>query len=326
MRLRITVLAAAIAVLALGAVPGIAGAAPQHNRGLTIHAVPGHILAGDAVLIHGRLQGPGHANRQVRLYHRINPNARFSLIGITRTNIFGEYEFTRAEGVVLSNRSWFVRGPSFSHSRTVHERVAALVTLAASSTNGLTRHAIAFSGHLTPNHRGSVVWLQQQNASGNGWHNLGRTVVGPGSNYQISHAWRVPGAYEVRALFRGDRRNTAAPSDPVQVLVQQTEVPDFTVQTSDPIVANQQPVTISGTLFEPGSTTTGEPNTSVSLFERVPQTKPFREVTTTTTSSTARTSSRTCSRRATSSTRSAPPSPPPVARRRCSRACRTWSP
>jgi hypothetical protein len=286
MRLRITVLAAAIAVFALGAVPGIAGAAPQHNRGLTIHAVPGHILAGDAVLIYGRLEGPGHANRQVRLYHRINPNVRFSLIGITRTNTFGEYEFTRAEGVVLSNRSWFVRGPSFSHSRTVHERVAALITLAASSVNGLTRHAIAFSGHLTPNHRGSVVWLQQQNAAGTGWHNLSRTVVGSGSNYQISHAWRVPGAYEVRALFRGDRRNTTAPSDPVQVLVQQTEVPDFTIQTSDPIVANQQPVTISGTLFEPGSTTAGEPDTSVSLFERVPGTKPFREVTTTTTSPT----------------------------------------
>lgn len=285
MRLRITVLAAAIAAFACSAVPGTAGAAPQHNRGLTIHAVPRHILAGEAVLIYGRLRGPGHANRLVRLYHRINPNPRFSLIGVTKTNTFGEYEFTRAEGVVLSNRSWFVRGPGATHSRTVHERVAALVTLAASSQSGLTRHPIAFSGHLTPDHRGSVVWLQQQTASGNGWRNLGHTVVGPGSNYQISHAWRVPGSYEVRALFRGDRRNTAAPSDTVPIVIQQTEVPDFTIQTSDPIVANQQPVTISGTLYQPGSTTSGEPNTSVSLFERVPGTRPFREVTTTTTGS-----------------------------------------
>jgi hypothetical protein len=280
MRLRITVLAAAIAVFASGAVTGTAAAVPQQNRGLTIHAVPGHILAGEAVLIYGRLEGPGRANRRIRLYHRINPNSGFTLISTTTTNTLGEYEFTRAEGVVLSNRSWFVRGPGFSHSRTVHERVAALVTLAASSANGSTRHAIVFSGHVTPGHQGSVVWLQQQNASGNRWRNLGRTVVGPGSNYQISHAWRVPGAYTVRALFAGDRRNTAGASDTFQVLIQQTEVPDFTIQTSDPIVANQQPVTISGTLRQPGSTTVADPNTSVSLFERVPGTKPFHEVTT----------------------------------------------
>ncbi len=281
MRLRITVLAAAIAVSAFGAVTGTAAAAPQQNRGVTIHAVPGHILAGDAVLIHGRLEGPDHANRRIRLYHRINPNSGFTLIGITRTNIFGEYEFTRAEGVVLSNRSWFVHGPGFTHSRTVHERVAALVSLAASGVDGLTRHAIVFSGHVTPDHRGSVVWLQQQNASGNGWRNLGKTVVGAGSNYQVSHAWRVPGAYTLRVLFTGDPRNTAAPSDPLQVLIQQTEVPDFTIQTSDAIVANQQPVTIGGTLYQPGSATTGEPSTSVSLFEHLPGTKPFHEVTTT---------------------------------------------
>lgn len=283
MRLRITVLAAAIAVFAFGAVPAVAGAAPHHSRGLTIHADPGHILAGDAVLIHGRLTGPGHSNRLIRLYHRIDPNPGFTLVGIAKTNGLGEYEFTRAEGVVLSNRSWFVRGPGLTHSRTVHERVAALVTLAPSTQSGLTRHPIVFSGHLTPGHRGSRVWLQQQKASGSGWENLGQTVVGPGSNYQISHAWRVPGAYTVRVLFRGDRRNTAAPSDTAQILIQQTEVPGFTIQTSDPIVANQQPVTISGTLYQPGSTPTGEPNTSVSLFERLPQSKPFREVTTTTT-------------------------------------------
>ena len=63
MRLRITVLAAALAALAFAAVPGIAGAAPQHNRGLTIHAVPDHIIAGEAVLIYGRLKGPDHANQ-----------------------------------------------------------------------------------------------------------------------------------------------------------------------------------------------------------------------------------------------------------------------
>jgi hypothetical protein len=282
MRLRLTVLACALVACVGVAVPGAAGAAPVHNRGLTIHAVPNPIIAGEAVLIYGQLKGPDHANQVIRLYHRINPAPRFTLIGTTRTNAFGQYEFTRAEDIVETNRNWFVRGPGFTHSRTLHERVAALVSLAADAPAGLTRQPLVFSGHITPGHAGSPVLLQEQNAAGTKWHTIKRGRVGAGSNYNISYAWRVPGAYDVRALFPGDVRNTAAPSDPVTVVIQQTEVPGFTINTSDPIVANGQPVTISGVLDQAG-TTTPEPGTSVSLFGRVPGQTPFKEITTTTT-------------------------------------------
>lgn len=283
MRLRITVLACALAALACAAAPSFAGAAPVHNRGVTIHAVPQHIIAGEAVLIYGQLKGPDHANQVIRLYHRINPNPQFTLIGVTKTNANGQYEFTREEGIVDTNRSWFVRGPGFTHSRTVHERVDALVSLAASSTTGLTRHPIVFSGHVTPDHAGSVVALQQQKGSSDNWTTIKTARVGPGSNYTISHAWRVPGAYDVRVKFRGDARNTSAVSDVQSVIIQQTEVPDFTIQTSDPIVPNGQAVTISGVLDSPG-TTTPEPSTSVSLFAKLPGSgRPYRELLTTTT-------------------------------------------
>jgi hypothetical protein len=282
MRLRPTLLACVLCACACTAIPSVAGAAPVHNRGLTIHAVPNHIMAGEAVLIYGQLKGPDHGNQAVQLFHRINPNPGFSLIGTTRTNATGQYEFIRPDGIVLSNRSWFVRGPGFTHSRTVHERVAALVSLAPSSPTGLTRHPIVFSGHVTPDHVGSVVALQEQKGSSDDWTTLKRGLVGPGSNYNISHAWRVPGAYDLRVVFRGDARNVAAPSDVTSVVIQQTEVPDFTIQTSDPIVTNGQPVTISGILDEPG-TTTAEPSTSVSLFGAVPGTRNYREVTTATT-------------------------------------------
>ena len=105
MRLRFTVLATVVAALASAAVQAAAGAAPQHNRGLTIHAVPHHIIAGEAVLIYGQLQGPDHGNQVIHLYHRINPRPFFTLIGTTRTNANGQYEFIRAEGIVESNRS-----------------------------------------------------------------------------------------------------------------------------------------------------------------------------------------------------------------------------
>lgn len=284
MRLRITVLACALTALASAAAPTLAAAHPIHNRGLTIHALPHRIIAGEPALILGRLHGPDHAGQRIQLFHRINPDRGYSLIGTTTTNTYGEYEFTRAEGIVLTNRSWFVRGPGFTHSRTTYERVAALVSLSADSTAGLTRHPITFTGHVTPDHAGDRILLQQQRGSGDDWRTIGRTVIGAGSDFSISHAWRVPGDYNVRAVFRGDARNTRAASDAASVVIQQTQVPDFTIQTSDPIVSNGSPVTISGTLYEPG-TTTGEPSTSVSLFATVPGTHRFRELTTTTTGS-----------------------------------------
>ena len=283
MRLRISVLACALTALACAAAPSFAGAAPVHNRGVTIHAVPQHIIAGEAVLIFGQLKGPDHANQVIRLYHRINPNPQFTLIGITKTNANGQYEFTREEGIVDTNRNWFVRGPGFTHSRTVHERVDALVSLAASSTSGLTRHPLVFSGHVTPDHTGGVVALQQQKGASDDWRTIKAARIGPGSNYTISHAWRVPGAYTVRVKFRGDARNTPAVSDTQSVVIEQTEVPDFTIQTSDPIVPNGQAVTISGVMDSPG-TTTPEPGTSVSLFAKVPGSGgPYQELFTTTT-------------------------------------------
>jgi hypothetical protein len=284
MRPRITVLAAAFAMFAVAALPGTAGAAPQHNRGLTVHAVPHSIIAGEAVLIYGQYKGPSPSGRLIRLYHRINPQPTFSLIGVTRTDSAGFYAFTRAEGVVQSNRSWFVRGPLSSHSRTVHERVAALVSLQASSPTGITRHPIVFSGHVTPDHAGERVVLQAQKGSSDDWTTLGRGVIGPDSNYQISHAWRTPGDRDVRVLFRGDSRNLAAPSDITSVTIQQAQVPDFTIATSDPIVDNNQPATISGVLYQPG-TTTPAPGQTVDLFRHVPEAGPFQEISSTTTGS-----------------------------------------
>ncbi|MGP0049317.1 MAG: hypothetical protein ACLPZR_10800 [Solirubrobacteraceae bacterium] len=281
MRLRFTLLACALTACAYVAVPGIAGAAPVQNPAITIHAVPPTIIAGDPVLIYGHLAGPGNADQTIRLYHRINPDPVFSLIGVTRTDSQGRYEFIRPDGLVESNRSWYVRGPLGARSIVVHERVAALVSLAVNSPTGTTGQALVFSGHVTPDHRGDIVALQDQNDSGTGnaWHTLARTVVTSGSNFQFSHAWAVPGSYDVRALFHGDVRNLAAASDPVSVVIQQAEVPDFTITTSAPIVANQTPVTISGVLDETG-TAAPEPSTIVGLYERGPGASTFHEVTT----------------------------------------------
>ena len=277
MRLRFTVLASALVTLACLATMSTAVAAPQHNRGLTIAATPNPIIAGDGVLIYGHLNGPNNSDRIVRLYHRIDPRPFFTLISVTHTDAFGFYEFTRAEGIVMSNRSWFVRGPLDSHSRTIHEFVAADVSLASSAPGGLTRHPLIFSGHVTPNHAGNLVLLQQQKGSSDDWKTIGLGRVGPGSNFQIAHAWRVPGAYTVRALLPRDRFNIASPSDTVPVVIQQNEVPDFTIFTSEPIVTNGTSYTISGMLDQTG-TTTPAASVPVTLYDRMPASGPFEPV------------------------------------------------
>lgn len=277
MRLRLTALAAGIAALAFAAVPGVASAAPHHNRGLTIHALPRVIDAGEGVTIFGQLKGFEHANQPIVLYHRINPNPAFSVISVTRTDSAGRYEFTRAEGVVQTNRSWFVRGPLTTHSRTIHELVHALVSLQASPTSATTGHPIVFSGHLDPNHAGGQVLLQVQKGSGDDWKTIDRGRIGPDSNYQISYVPRVPGERDIRALFPGDSRNIVSVSDPVAVTIQQAQVADFTINTNDPIVANGSPSVISGTLYQPG-TTTPEPGATVQLFGHEPENGQFVEL------------------------------------------------
>jgi hypothetical protein len=270
MRLRLAGLACALTALGTVVAPGLASAAPHHNHGLTIAATPDPILAGEGVVIYGRLFGSDNAGQTIRLYHRLDGTGRgFSLIGTTTTDPFGQYEFTREEGVVATNRDWFVRGPSATHSRTVHERVAALVTLAASATQTDTQHPLVFAGHVTPNHSFERVLLQREIGSGDDWSTLSSARLGPGPDYVIAHRFRIPGAYTFRVLFRGDARNVQSPSDPVGVVIQQAQVPGFTINTSDPVVDNGGSTTISGVLDQPG-TTTPEPNAVVQLWGRHP--------------------------------------------------------
>lgn len=265
MRLRFAVLASLLTTLVAVVAPNVAGAAPRHNDGLTINATPNPILAGEGVLIYGQLNGTNVGGRRIRLYHRIDPAPSFTLIGTTTTNSFGFYEFTRAEGVVLTNRNWFVTGPNGTHSRTVHERVAAIVSLAASTSTADTKHAIVFTGHVTPNHAFERVLLQEQNGSSDDWTTLKTGRLGPGSNYAISYRWIRPGVRDVRVLFPADVRNTSGASDPVSVAIEQAQVADFTINTSAPIIGDSQSVKISGNLYEPG-TTTPESNTVVELY------------------------------------------------------------
>jgi hypothetical protein len=278
MRLRFAVLASVLTAFVAVAAPGVANAAPRHNHGLTINATPDPIVSGDAVLIYGQLNRSHPGGKIIVLWHRINPSSHFSIIGFTKTTAQGFYEFTRAEGVVLTNRSWFVTAPFLPgnvHSRTVHERAAASLSLAASSTTSDTNHAIMFTGSILPTmvHVGEHVWLQAQaGLSGDDWRTIKGGVINSNSSFTIPYRFLIPGTYELRAKFGGDDRNTMAVSDTVTVIVQQTEVPSFTINSSAPIIDEGHAATISGVLYLPPATPTSTlvpaPSVNVTLWGR----------------------------------------------------------
>ncbi|HLI58935.1 MAG TPA: Ig-like domain-containing protein [Solirubrobacteraceae bacterium] len=284
MRRSFPVLASAGVAAACAAAPSLASAAPHphQNRGLTIHATPSHVIAGDPVLIYGHLRGPHNVDRRVTLYHRVSGAHAFTVVRSTRTNADGKYFFPHAQDIVMTNRSWFVRGPHHTHSMTVHERVAAEVTLSPSTTTGLTRHPIVFTGEVTPGHGGRVA-LQVQTAAGNTWRTVARGTVGRHGHFTIRHGWRVPGPRTVRAYFPGNRFNTAAASDQTAVVINQMQAPFFTIHSSDPVLADGQTATISGVLKK-AHTSVGDAGVTIGLYGHVPQSDaPFALMQTTTT-------------------------------------------
>jgi hypothetical protein len=222
------------------------------------------------VLIYGRLSGAGNGEQPIRLYHHVSDSHRgYTLVAVTTSDSSGYYEFLRPEGLIYTNRDWFVRGPDGAHSRTVHERVMPLISISASTTNTDTKHRVVFAGHVTPNHRFEQVALQQQIGSSDDWRTLRTTSLAPGSNYFVAFRWRRPGVHEVRVLFRGDHRNIRNFSDSVTVNVQQAQVPGFTISSAEPVIPAGGSVTISGTLDQAG-TANPAANTIVQLWGRTP--------------------------------------------------------
>jgi hypothetical protein len=261
-------LGVALAAIVSLIVPNLGSAAPRHNHRLTIAAAPDPVSAGDGVLIYGQLERASVAGQPIQLYHHLIGTGRgYTLVGTTTTDSHGFYEFTRAEGVVYTDRNWFVRGPDGAHSRTVHERVFALVNANASSTSTDTAHPIVFTGTVTPNHAFERVFLQAQRGSSDDWHTLASARLDGRSNYTLPYRWKRPGERDVRVVFRRDDRNLRGVSDPITVDVEQAQRPGFTINSSSPITDEGTGVTISGVLDQPGATTP-DPGAVVQLWGR----------------------------------------------------------
>jgi hypothetical protein len=230
---------------------------------VSIHAQPNPIVAGDSVVIFGRLFARDDQNRLVVLYVRAGDSSgAFIPVQVTHTGVDGAYEFSRADGNVDTNRAWYVAAAS-ADSRIVNERVAALVTIAATGPGGVQEpngsvlqtgkgHQYTFAGTTAPAIAGTEVLLQRQSASAglDNWATIGRGQVQSDGTFSIVHTFAVPSASggdaNVRVLVRKDASNIASPSTSLSYEIEQSQNPQLTIVPTAYSILEGASDTISG--------------------------------------------------------------------------------
>jgi hypothetical protein len=237
-----------LAILAIVG-PAAASAKPGYKapNKLTINTTQNPIPTGDAVTLYGQLQNVSDvSDRTVTLYHRLPNQRHFTRVQTVKTNAAGFWQIDRAEGVVRTNRAWFVT-VNHLRSRTIVERVHATVTLNGPSA-ALTNERVVFAGHVSPaKHRGDRVVLQRQvGDDGDDYATIKSVRIGSGSNYTIPVRFKTPGTRTLRVVFKGDRFNIRGESNPVSIDVSQRQNENETLSASkDPITFGES-VTLSG--------------------------------------------------------------------------------
>jgi hypothetical protein len=256
-------LAAAIGVAAIAP----AGAAAHYRHApfvhsITIHAQPNPIVAGDPVVIYGRLFGRNRGDRLVVLYREaVATPAGFVPVQSTRTDATGAYEFSRADGFIDTNRTWYVASAG-AVSRDVTERVATAVTLTVTGPGGVPEpngsvlqtgrgFIYTFAGTVSPVGQTIAVLQRQSSTSGpDNWVTIGRGLVNAAGDYSIAHTFVVPsrsgGDANVRVLIRHDARNIASPSESFSYEIEQTQNPKLTIVPSLYSIPEGAGDTISG--------------------------------------------------------------------------------
>lgn len=227
---------AALALLPAGAM----AAAP------TINASPNPTTSGDAVVIYGNAK----AGAKVVLWHRVNPASHFTIIQRTKADAAGRYQFSRADGIVTTNRNWYVR-VNGQRSTTVHQRVSAAIDVAGpSAANLITKTNYVFSGKVSPTHAKDRVELQRQVGTGTTehWKTVDTARIGGAGGYTIKHRFGTAGDANLRVHLRADRRNIASDSETLSYDISEKQQKKLTIATTNNPLKVGQTTTISGKL------------------------------------------------------------------------------
>jgi hypothetical protein len=261
------VVSAVAAMAALLLAPAGASAfkhpSPSGRCRISINVAPPEITAGDPVVIFGQLhcrRPAQQANQTVKLYHHLigSHSFGFTYVQSVNTDAHGFYEFSRADGVVETNRAWYVRAHG-AQSASKRIKVAAQVSLSGPPTDTqlLTGPAnkVTFTGSVSPADVGARVILERQNAlTGSEWRRIDVGTVEQGGSFTIVHTFRFPGDANLRVLVRSQRRNVpSASGDVLEYEISQAQNPALTIVASQDPISFGQSVTITGVLAGPSA-------------------------------------------------------------------------
>jgi hypothetical protein len=213
------------------------------NPALTIQASADPIAFGEGVTISGKVTaGP---NQPVTLLARTARQHGFARVAQVSANAMGEYSFPAQSpvnstfyrvqtatvspcrslppGVVcpLANRrrvSPLLRSRRVS-SAVLYEGVKDVLTAQVSATTVQAGQSVTFSGTVSPDHTGHVIYLERQNVHVPGFHVIQVSFVGAGSAYSIVHRLYDPGTKVLRVFIPGGPENQGAASPPFSIQV-----------------------------------------------------------------------------------------------------------
>jgi hypothetical protein len=190
-------------------------------RGFTITSSSRIINYGSLAVISGVLDQPGtttpESGKEVVLCGRTADQRRFACSQVTTTGSNGSYSFTVAPP---QDELYQVR-PSLPPKRrtaVLFEGVRDIVTMGASSTTSTVGGTVTFSGTVTPNKAGHVIYLQRLGKD-NEWHTVKVTLVRSNSTYLFTWTFRSAGSRQFRARITSDEHDVGAASPPVTMSV-----------------------------------------------------------------------------------------------------------
>ncbi len=188
------------------------------NPQLTISASSDPIIYGQSVTISG--VAAGLPSTPVTLFERTARQHGFAPVSEVTTNVGGEYTFPAQSPIY--NTFYEVRTggkASGEKSAVLYEGVKDVLTAEVSPSTVQAGQALAFKGTVAPEHTGHIVYLERQNASGNGFHVVQVTSIGAGSAYAIVHIVYDAGTKVFRVRVPGDAENEGAVSAPFTIQV-----------------------------------------------------------------------------------------------------------
>jgi len=189
------------------------------NPNLTIVSSSDPIAFGSSVTISGVVAGGKET--PVTLFARSAKQSGFAPVAVVNTDAIGHYTFPAQSPLV--NTFYRVKDASASSS-VLYEGVRDVLTASASATTIPAGQTLTFSGTVSPDRSGHVIYLERQNASGMGFHVVDIAVIEAGasateSKFTIPYQPFTLGTNVYRIKVPGDAQNGGAVSQTFPVVV-----------------------------------------------------------------------------------------------------------